>query len=293
MISDLKPGNLEAEQKVRQAAALASMEKGRWQEEGDFTTRMKDQDQQAAVQKADHEARNVDDVKERVAKLEADIQGGNDSIENYRSLAEYYHRLGRFDDAIACCGKVTEKLGTLDPLVDQNIEKSELGKMDVAIQQLRKQGGKDAEIAEAEQGKYAYRLERATDRVNRYPNDTELRYQLAVVYWDGQNIEGALQEFQVAQRNPHRRLNSIVYMGRCFHAKKQFDLAIEQFEKAVSEMPVMDKDKMNAVYCQGVVYEDMGQMEKAITCFKDIYQTDIKYRDVGKRIEAFYKKPGA
>jgi hypothetical protein len=67
-------------------------------------------------------------------------------------------------------------------------------------------------------------------------------------------------------------------------------MAIEQFEKAVGEMPVMDKDKMNAVYFQGLVYEEMGQKERAVACFKDIYQTDIKYRDVGKRIEAFYQK---
>ncbi|HRR29488.1 MAG TPA: tetratricopeptide repeat protein, partial [Victivallales bacterium] len=75
---------------------------------------------------------------------------------------------------------------------------------------------------------------------------------------------------------------------RCFAEKKQYDLAIEQFTKAISEMIAMDKQKMDALYHLGICYENAGNKEKALECYKEIYQANIKYKDVGERIQRFY-----
>jgi tetratricopeptide (TPR) repeat protein len=179
-------------------------------------------------------------------------------------------------------------MGNLDPAIDKAIEKAEVGKFNFKINSLKNDGATEEEINALEQNKYNYRLERAVDRVNKYPNDTELRFSLAVVYWDGGHVDEALEQFQSAQKNPHHRLAAIVYMGRCFHAKGQTDLAVEQFEKAISEMPVMDKTKMAALYHLGIAYEASGDIDKAMGCFKDIYQANVNYMDVGERIKKFY-----
>jgi len=65
-------------------------------------------------------------------------------------------------------------------------------------------------------------------------------------------------------------------------------MAIEQFQKAIDEMLVMDKDKENALYYLGVAYEHMGENEKALNCFKEIYQQNVNFRDVKEKIENFY-----
>ena len=88
-------------------------------------------------------------------------------------------------------------------------------------------------------------------------------------------LDKALEQFQLAQRNPQKRLSAIVYLGRCFAEKKQYDMAVEQYDKAISEMPVMDKEK------------------QAMECFKQIYSTNVNYLDVAKRMDAYYARLNA
>ena len=106
-------------------------------------------------------------------------------------------------------------------------------------------------------------------------------------------LDKALEQFQLAQRNPQKRLSAIVYLGRCFAEKKQYDMAVEQYDKAISEMPVMDKDKMEALYHLGVTCEEMGDDKRAMECFKEIYSANVNYLDVAKRMDAYYARVNA
>ena len=284
-ISEMHPGNLGVQQELRAAGALASIEKGHWEEEGDFHGKMKDQKDSEQYEKEDRIARAEDDIADMITRYEKALAEGDENIETWRKLADYYFRANRFDDCIRANEKIIEKMGVRDPLVDRNIERAMVSKMDGRIAELKAAG---SDTAELEQEKYNYRLERAVDRVNNFANDTRLRYDLAVIYWEGEFIDEALQQFQFAQRNPQNRLSSIVYMGRCFQQKGQLDLAVEQIEKAVSEMRAMDKAKMEALYYLGLVYEEQGVKEKAGECFKLIYQANINFKDVGERIKAIY-----
>lgn len=286
IIAQLKPGDLEAEQGVRQAAAFASMSDD-WKGDGDFTEKVNTDGGGQVQEKMEHAARNIDDIAERIQHFESKIEAGEDSIDARRKLGELFYRAGRFDDSVDSYNKATEMIGSLDPTIDKAIEKANVGKLQAYIEQLRSDGQED-QIPAIEKQIYDYRYERASERVTKYPNDTEMRFQYAIVLWDGGQVDDALEQFQNAQRNPHRRLTCYVYMARCFHKKGQFDMAVEQMQKAVSEMLVMDKEKMNAVYHLGLIYEDMGEGEKAVQCFKDIYQTNVNYRDVNDRIQSSY-----
>ena len=50
----------------------------------------------------------------------------------------------------------------------------------------------------------------------------------------------------------------------------------------------MDDRKKDAVYELGCCFEAMEQTEKAIEEFKHIYSSDISFRDVADKINAFY-----
>lgn len=289
-ISSMKPEDLEIQSKLRSAAALASMEEGEWEKEGDFQTKLKSKEDAVAIEQEDRIVRDVDDVAMMTKRYEDQLAAGDESIDLRRKLAELYYRGNRFDDSIKTYEWLVQKMGTLDPTIDKSIEKSQLGKYRETIEAKRAAGASEDELKAIEVEVYNYRMERAVDRVNRFPNDTELRYQLAIVYWEGGYIDNALEQFQLGQKNPHYRLSAIVHMGRCFHAKGQLDLAIEQLEKAISEMLSMDKAKMEALYFLGLACEDAGRIEKALECFKLIYQSNVNYKDVAARIQAFYDK---
>lgn len=277
-LADLNPGDLTMESELRAAQARATMEQGNWEKDTDFKEKLASKDEAHEIEKEEITARSEEDIKERIELYEkrmANDPAEAESVDNKRKLGELYHRGGRYDDAIASYTWIMDKLGKLDPTIDKEIEKAEVAKL--------KESGEGAE-----EKILAYRKERAEDRVYHFPNDTQLRFDLAVVYWEVGDVDKSLEQFQLAQRNPQRRLTCLVYLGRCFAAKKQFDMSTEQFDKALSEMLVMDKQKMEALYYYGIAADDMGDNEKALSCFKDIYQANINYRDVKERMEKYY-----
>ncbi len=290
ILSNKHPDDLQAQAALRAAAALATMSENRWNEEGSFQDKMKSKDESVLLEREDRIVRAVDDVAEMITHYEKIVAEGDSSIDNRRKLAELYQRGNRHEDAIKAFNWVVEKIGNLDPSIDKSIEKSTIAIGMAKAESLKASGASEAQVAAAFNEVSSYRLSRAEDRVKNYSNDTQLRYELAIVYWEFEMIDKALEQFQLAQKNPQRRLSAIVYLGRCFHAKGQFDMAIEQFNKAISEMLVMDKDKMEALYHLGVTYESLDQVPKALDCFKQIYSANVNFMDVAKRIEAGYAK---
>lgn len=286
---ELNPGDLGAAQDLRAAAALASMQTGNMDKD-DFRDRIKSQAEASELEQEERIVRDADDIALLLAKYEKMIADGDVSIDNRKKLAEYYQRTNRHDEAIAAYDWITSKLGALDPAIDRLIEKSVIAKYKYQIAELKKANAAEAEITQAETEMYNYRMERAVDRVTKYPNDTQLRYELAIVYWDGGFIDNALEQFQYSKKNPQRRVSSVVYLGRCFFKKEQYDMAVDQLSSAIAEMNIMDDNKMDALYDLGITYEKMGTPEKALECFKLIYQANINYRDVSEKMNKFYKK---
>ena len=290
----LHPKDLNAIAKMRAAAATASMSsttfledknaKGAKQNNGSKSPNMSD------LEHGDRIIRSEDDIKEMIRRYEEGIAAGQVSMEVYRKLGELYQRVNRHQEAVDTYTKLVELQGNLDPVVDRAIEKSQVALYEAYIKQLTEAARPEEEIEAARNEMINYRLERARERVRKYPNDLQIRYELACLLWDIGDVDHALEEFQHSQRNPQRKLESMIYMGRCFAARERYDLAIEQFEGALSEMKYMDKDKMKGLYYEGTTYEAMGEHDKALECFKQIYAVNVGYLDVADRINAYYDK---
>lgn len=288
------PENLEFQAQLREAAAMATMEQGRWDKEESAAEKAaaaaknkKDADIGDRIIRAD------DDVRDAILKMEEKIAGGDESVDMRRKLAELYMRAKRYDDCIKAYEWIAQKMGTLDPAIDRCIEKAYVAIVDQNIEVINQSDAseeeKQAQIEQQRTAIYSYRLERYEERVRLYPNDLVCRFELAEVLWEGQQIDRALEQFQLAQRNPAHRLAAMTYLGRCFHAKGQNDMAVEQFQKVIAEMPVMDAEKMNTLYYMGITLEAIGDGKAALECFKQIYSANVNYRDVSARMNAYYE----
>lgn len=294
MIAAKHPDSLEAQANLRAAAALASMEQNKNNAKGNDRGGMyKKSDATSDLLRDDRIVRSEEDIRKMIEYYEGLIANGDTSIDNRRKLAEFYQRVSEYQKTIDTYNWIVERLGTLDPNIDKAIEFCTIQLKRQNIEQMKAAGAAQEDIDAAEAEINAYRLERAEDRIRTYPNDTLIRYEAAIVYWDLGNVEKALEQFQLAQKNPHKRLAAIAYLGRCFAAKEQYDMAVEQLEKAVKEMPAMDDLKMETVYHLGITYDLIGESDKALACFKDIYSVNVGYEDVGKRIDNYYAKKRA
>ena len=84
-------------------------------------------------------------------------------------------------------------------------------------------------------------------------------------------------------------------LGCCYRELEMLDLAVKQLEDASKEILSMDRTKKEIVYNLGLIYDRMGDGEKALGCMKQIYEVDYGYRDVAQRVESSYNRniPGS
>ena len=78
------------------------------------------------------------------------------------------------------------------------------------------------------------------------------------------------------------------YLAQCFAKRKMFDLAARTLQSAIKEKPVFDEEKKDLIYNLGCVFDAMGKKEEAVEQFKQIYESDISYKDVAAKVDAFY-----
>ena len=121
------------------------------------------------------------------------------------------------------------------------------------------------------------------ERAEKYPSDLLIRFELGQLYFQAGKISEAIQELQKAQNNPNRRIQALTCLGQCFARRNMNDLAAKTLEKALAEKVVFDDEKMEIIYALGGVLEKMGKTEEAIEQFKQIYEVDAAFKDVGRQ----------
>jgi hypothetical protein len=67
-----------------------------------------------------------------------------------------------------------------------------------------------------------------------------------------------------------------------------FDLAARTLQNAIKEKLFSTTRRKDLIYNLGCVLESMGKKEEAVEQFKIIYETDIGYKDVAAKVDAFY-----
>jgi len=286
-IAELRPNDPRAIKALKDAQARDTMRQGRWEEigqQGDFRKVIKNSGEAEMLEKQAKAVKTADDAAQLIADLQSKIEREPGNVNYRRALADHYLRLNRFDEALAALREADALSGGGDPQIDRAINTVTLRKFDTEIKALR-DAGRNAEAEAKEQEKDRFMLEDAARRVSRYPNDLQFKYEYGVLLFEHNQFTEAISQFQQAQRNPQRRLRALYYLALCFEKKGQIDIAVEQLQKAASEMSLMDDTRKDVVYELGLLHEKMGQPEKALEFFKEIYAVDISYRDVAQKVE--------
>lgn len=193
-----------------------------------------------------------------------------------------------FSEAITVLQDAQTVSGARDPQIDQTISTIRLQSFDEEILKLKAANMTVAAEAK-QQDRDLFLFNDTQDRVARYPNDLQIKFEFGALLFQQDRINEAIQQFQSSQRNAQRRIESLYYIGMCFKAKQQYDMAIEQLQKAISELPVMDDTKKKIIYELGLLFDLVDRKAEAMEHFKQIYQLDIGYRDVAAKVEQGYK----
>jgi len=251
---------------------------------------LKDKVEAAKLEQDQRVVKSEDVVERLIGEYETRLAGpdkGNARLT--RSLAELYTQKKRFADALKQYDRLKATDTGNDPTLDKAITDTRARLMDYEMSQLDPTAEDyAARQAELTAQKQAMQLEECRKRVEKFPTDLSIRYELGVLYFQAGKISEAIQEFQKAQNNPHKRLPAMNYLAQCFAKRKMYDLAAKTLQSAIKEKPVFDDEKKDLIYNLGSVLEAMNKKEEAIEQFKQIYETDIGYRDVAAKVDAYY-----
>lgn len=293
----LKPNDPAALKMLKDAMAIDSMTKDGWVDAaatgGSFRNMIRDEKTAELLEREEKAVKGKDDIEILIAENKTRIQREPGNINYRRALAQLYANNKMFEEAITTLQDAQTVSGGRDPTIDQAISATRIQAYDVEISKLRASGMTAASEAK-EQERASFIFNDLQERVARYPNDLTFKHDFGVLLFQQNRINEAIQQFQAAQRHAQRRISSIFHLGLCFEAKQQYDMAIEQLQKAASELPVMDDQKKAVLYELGQTLEKVGRLPDAMDCFKQIYQNDISFRDVANKVEHGYKaKPAA
>lgn len=295
---ELKPTDAEAQNLMRKASVAQTVTKNSWEQQTSYRDKLRDEAQAVSLEQggkvkvADVMARRLLD--ENLARV---AQEPN-NLNHYRSVAQAYRSLGDIEEALGWLRKARQlPTGASDAALEK--QESELATAvveqrvkdaEAALAAAPLDAAAQARLVTARKELAEFKLTEARRYVERYPNDHVARHALGGLLLEAGQTDAAIAQFQQAQKGPQVRVASLVGLGRCFKAKKLYDLAVAQFNTAKGELGAMDDTKKDVIYELGACYELMAKPEAAIAEFKAIYSEDIGFRDVAEKINAFYAK---
>jgi tetratricopeptide (TPR) repeat protein len=294
----LLPTDNDVAQALKDLSARKTLDEGGYEAladgTGSYRDILKDKKEAASLEQENRVQRTEDTTARLIGEYETRLKTEPNNLKLVRSLAELYTQRKQFDLALGYYDRLKKSDTGNDPSLDAGIAETMKRKFDYQIEQLDATAPDHAErVALIEAEKQAYQMAECQKRLERFPTDLAIRFEMGQIYFQAGKIPEAIQELQKAEANAHRRIAAMNLLAQCFAKRKGMaDLAVRKLQTALKEKPVMDDEKKDLTYNLGCVFEGMGKKEEAIEQFKLIYEIDISYKDVAAKIDAYYAGQG-
>ncbi|HWL06816.1 MAG TPA: tetratricopeptide repeat protein [Planctomicrobium sp.] len=213
-------------------------------------------------------------------------------IEPYLKLSTFYRQARRYQESYQVLVKAFE-ISKNDPGVGEQTEDAELllkkSELDKAKEKANASG-------EAEDRKAAAalsvslrdrRIEVLAKRVERYPANLGIKFDLAELYMQLQKWTQAIPLLQKSSQDPRMKGKAFVALGKCFVYDKKLPLAKGQFERAVPELNAEnDPDTFKEChYLLARVCEELKDGPSAEKHYGEVLVLDYEYKDTRERLE--------
>ncbi|MFZ5897543.1 MAG: tetratricopeptide repeat protein [Myxococcota bacterium] len=251
--------------------------------------------------------------------------GDTDALEQALEEAEFFVVRGLYEDARAILEEqlvrtpnhllVHERLREIDEHLgrrsgSQTIERSQLGtsppnSLDVsasldaldALELAPEPNGAAQQVSRASRpdvdAEQIFAKFKAGIRAQVSENDSATHYDLGVAYKEMGLIADAVNELEIAARDPQRECMCHAMIGLIHLEQGALDRAAESYIKALAAPVKTVEQEMNLYYDLGNVYEMKGKAQDALYYFQKIARRDPGYRDVADRIASLSQEKPA
>jgi tetratricopeptide (TPR) repeat protein len=289
----LHPSDLRLLQELKDISAKKTLNEGGYEAlaggAGSYRDILKDKDRAVAMEQEGRQVKTEDLSQKMIAEYEERLVQEPKNLKLLRNVAELYEQQKNFDKALETYQRIIAQEGNADASLQKVMAETTVRRFDHLIAQLDPQAPGSAEKAKQLQSERdAFLLADCEQRAEKYPNDLNIRFELGKLYFQTGKISEAIKEFQKAQTNPNKHIQSLSYLGQCFAQRNMNDMAARSLQTAIKEKPAFDDEKKEMIYALGGVLEKMGKKEESMDQYKLIYEVDSGYKDVAAKVEGYY-----
>jgi tetratricopeptide (TPR) repeat protein len=216
-----------------------------------------------------------------------------ESVENRLKLGSHYRKAGKLEEAAATTREALEISGG-DAAIREALEDIELDQLRANLNLAKENAARETDNEEAQQNVRAIsreliqrEIEVFSTRVERYPNDLKLKFELGSRYVRIKNYVQAIPLFQVCVKDNRLEAQALTSLGKCFIAEKKGKLAKRQFEKAAESVNQLDDPDLykEANYWLARLLEEDGDQSAAEHHYTEVLAVDYEYKDALARLE--------
>ena len=278
----------------KDATARASMEKQNWSEDTSMRDLLRNRDEAEQMEQDSRTGLTRDQLEARRDKLVAQYAEDQNNQQVVKDLANIYEQLEDWPNAYQFYdwaynlsdGDVALR-AKAEKMHDQ-AEAQEMRDLEARATENPDDQEVKAQLEERRKKQIEEAVNNAKTRVEQNPTDPMLRYEYGKALFDAGNYSDAIPQLQQAKRNPHIQSKVLLLLGRTFKAKGMLDMGVKQLDSALEDLVTMNSDKKEVLYEKGLLHDEMGDREKALECFKEIYEVDYGYLDIAERVESSY-----
>ncbi len=290
-VKEYRPEDQEAGKAIRDLSAATMMdraEKRRAEGKGGFRDLLKDEVESEKLQKKAAHIRTEDDATTAIMLKQEEVAAQPDNPRLWRELGDIYLKHKKdFEEARRCY----ERSKAIDPhdllaadrlaKLGGELLKHELDTLRKRVQDSPNDGALVAELATKTVEQREYAIADAKREVEAHPTDYGIKFKYGRLLMDEKRYDDAIAQFQQARKDPKFAIASHHMTGKCWLAKKLYDLAIRELSSAIAGISEKDSDSgKEARYDLGHAYLAKNEVAKADEIFQEIMSLDIGYRDV-------------
>lgn len=290
-ILQIDPADFDAQRGMKDASAAGAMAEGKWEEATSYRDVLKDKNESEVLEQQSRVVRAEEMIDSLIKGAHAKLDKDPDNPLIRRELGKLYGQKGDHATALKFLEQLFKAEGGADPSLEKEIAEIKYRLIDTKVEQQKQllaANPKDAairqEIDALEIEKVKLQVSETRRLIERYPNDLLYRFDFGVLLMRAGDLDDAIVQFQKSAGQPQKRCASLFYQGQCFAQLGMHDLAIDQFNQAIADSPMMDGLKKDMIYGLASSYEAMGDQDKAINEYKKIAAVDFGFRDVKAKL---------
>ena len=293
----LKPDDAALADEFKNLSAHLTMQKGKYDQDGDFRKSIKDREFQEKLQSQQAVVKSIDFRQQAVVEARQLLQS-DDSSRNIFNLADVLDELqtdGADNEAIKLLEDAYERFKdfTFKRRSDEVMLKMLRRHIRKAKADLERDASDEkARVAFADTTKQllAAELEHYRLCMENYPTDLRLKYEYGVRLMRNQKYDQAIPYLQEAKKELKHKISAMDKIGLCFFMKGWFSDAIDTLKQAIQEYEIKDDGLAKDLrYNLARAYEQHGDTEQALELYRRLAQLDFRYKDVRAKVDRLRK----